>query len=301
MTALLAMVTVLAWGCWIPLAQIVPGIAQRSRTFYVAIGNLVFATSALLVGGGQLSLGWRTFWLPLAGGVVWLFGNYAAFRSTEMIGLARAAGSWTPLNIIVAFVWGAVLFGELDHLSVDRFIALGLALVCVLVGVSFIVRSQGTQDISAAAADGNALVRDHRRGLLYAGAAGVLWGSYFVPAQWAKVPAHIGNFPLAIGIFLGACTLTLGTEAPERLPARFTAVQLLAGMLFGLGNVALLGLVARIGTGVGFTIAQLSLIVNVTVGILVFKVPAPRSHAARVALVGIVVAGVGGIAIGALR
>lgn len=141
----------------------------------------------------------------------------------------------------------------------------------------------------------------YRRGLLYAGAAGVLWGSYFVPAQWAKVPAQIGNFPLAIGVVLGVCALALRTGAPERLGARHTAVQLLAGALFGVGNVALLGLVARIGTGVGFTIAQLSLIVNVGVGIFVFKVPAPRSHAARVALLGILFAGVGGITIGALR
>jgi len=305
MTALLALVTVLAWGCWIPVAQIVPGIAQHSRTFYVAIGNLVFATFALFVGGGHLSFGWQAFWLPLAGGVVWTFGNYAAFRSTETIGLARAAGSWTPLNIIVAFIWGALLFGELDHLSIGRSTALGLGLICVLVGVSFIVRSQSVQELSAPDAHGdtdvNVRIRDYRRGLLYAGVAGVLWGSYFVPAQWAKVPANIGNFPLAIGIVLGACALALHTGVPERLPVRHTAVQLLAGMLFGLGNVALLGLVARIGTGVGFTIAQLSLVVNVSVGIFVFKVPAPRSHAARVALVGIAFAGVGGIAIGALR
>jgi glucose uptake protein len=55
-----------------------------------------------------------------------------------------------------------------------------------------------------------------------------------------------------------------------------------------------------VGTGVGFTIAQLSLLVNVSVGIFVFKVPKPGSHAARVALVGILLAGVGGIVIGNL-
>jgi len=39
----------------------------------------------------------------------------------------------------------------------------------------------------------------------------------------------------------------------------------------------------------------------VTIGILVFKVPKPGSRAARVALVGIFFAGVGGILIGNLR
>jgi glucose uptake protein len=41
--------------------------------------------------------------------------------------------------------------------------------------------------------------------------------------------------------------------------------------------------------------------VNASIGIWVFKVPPPGSRAARVALVGILLAGVGGGVIGVLR
>ena len=99
MTVLLSVVTVLAWGSWIPIAQAAAGIAQRVRALYVAVGNLVIATAALVLGGGELGLGWKQFWLPLAGGLVWVAGNYAAFRATDLIGLARAAGSWTPSTL----------------------------------------------------------------------------------------------------------------------------------------------------------------------------------------------------------
>ena len=101
MTALLALVTVVSWGTWIPLAQAVPGVLQRSRTFYVTVGNAVFAAVALVASGGHLSFGWREFWLPFVGGLVWTAGNYSAFRASEAIGLARAAGSWTPLNVSI--------------------------------------------------------------------------------------------------------------------------------------------------------------------------------------------------------
>src|ERR1019366_7594637 len=124
MTALLALITVLAWGFWIPVAQAMPGVPQRSRIFYVALGNVAFAVSAVAVGGGHLSFGWREFWFPLVGGVVWIGGNYSAFRATETVGLARASGSWTPLNIIVAFVWGALLFGELSSFTTANFVVL---------------------------------------------------------------------------------------------------------------------------------------------------------------------------------
>ena len=321
MTALLALVTVVSWGTWIPLAQAVPGVPQRSRTFYVTVGNAVFAAGALVASGGHLSFGWREFWLPFVGGLVWTAGNYSAFRASEAIGLARAAGSWTPLNIITAFVWGAFLFGELDSFSAARFALVATALVLVLVGVLLIVSSQeerpakalvqgaapawdrkragATQAGQAASAATGA--SSNRRGLLWASAAGVLWGSYFVPAQWAKVPTQVANFPLALGILAAGLALALPAGEPVRLSLRVTTVQLTAGLLFGIGNLALLGLVSRVGTGVGFTIAQLSLLVNASIGIWVFKVPRPGSRAANIALAGILVAGVGGGLIGAVR
>jgi glucose uptake protein len=246
--------------------------------------------------------------------VVWIGGNYFAFRATESVGLARASGSWTPLNIIVAFVWGALLFGEFSSFTSANFAVLGTGLVLILAGILFIVGSQNAQGGGTTAAEMHAggarspdkssvpgTARSYRRGYLFAAAAGVLWGSYFVPAQWAKVPAQLGNFPLALGILAAGTLLVTTAGGPARLSPRVTAIQISAGVLFGIGNLALLGLVARVGTGVGFTIAQLSLLVNASVGIFVFKVPKPGSKAARVVIVGISLAGVGGILIGSLR
>jgi glucose uptake protein GlcU len=426
--ALLSLITVVSWGTWIPLAQAVRGVPQRTRTLYVTAGNVMFAGAALAVAGGHLGWGWRGFWLPVVGGVVWTSGNYSAFRASEAIGLARAAGSWAPLNIIVAFAWGAALFGELDGLSSTRFTVLGAALVLVVVGVLVIVRSQdagrgsapspvarlgagrqrppvtasatvvtsaptrpiaqtgsdaavpggsaaspapaglftsagsaaspgppespataapagsspsavpGGSDPSAVpavsgssatpagsgppvvpAGSGSSAVSagfparparslpasratgQHRRGLVWAAAAGVLWGSYFVPAQWAGVSAQVSDFPLAVGMLLGGLALALPRREPARLPARGVFANLAAGLLFGIGNLALLGLVSRVGTGVGFTIGQLSLLVNASIGIWLFKVPPPGSRAAKLAVVGILIAGSGGAIIGALR
>jgi hypothetical protein len=245
-TALLALGTVLAWGLWIPMAQVLPGVPQSSRTFYATLSNAVFATVALAAGGGHVSLGWRGFWLPLLGGIVWTGGNYSAFKASEAIGLARAAGSWTPLNIITVFIWGAFLFGELDGFSAARFVVLGGALAFVVAGVLCIIRSQdarggdgGPSVAVAVAGAGPASPRplaapgpvaggagSARSGLIYSGAAGVLWGSYFVPAQWAKGPAQVSNFPLALGILGAGAVLVLCTGGPARLRPGMAVVQL---------------------------------------------------------------------------
>jgi glucose uptake protein len=305
MGVLLSAVTVLAWGTWIPLAQVVAGVPQRSRTLYVTLGNLIVASAALAIGSGSLAFGWRTFWLPLSGGVVWTIGNVAAFRAIETIGLARAAGTWTPLNIATAFVWGALLFGEVAHLDPVRIAVLLAGFVVMSIGVVIVVSSTHRQPEDHEGPTDPAGMRrgsDSRRvGMLWAVAAGLLWGSYFVPAQWSKTPAHVANFPLAIGALLAGLVLAVSSSARVRTPPRVTTIQVAAGVLFGIGNVTLLSLVARVGTGVGFTIAQLSLLVNVIIGIWVFKVPPPGTRPARVAIAGIVIAGVSGCAIGALR
>jgi glucose uptake protein len=298
-TALLSLITVLAWGTWIPVAQAVPGVPQRTRTLYVTVGNVMFAGAVLAVAGGHLAFGWRTFWLPLVGGLVWTLGNYCAFQASEAIGLARAAGSWTPLNIIIAFAWGAALFGELDRFTGTRFAILAGALLLVVTGVLVIVRSQGAGTAAGPAAGPAA--GTYRRGLIWAAGAGVLWGSYFVPAQWAGVSAQVGNFPLAVGILVGGLALAVSGGRPVRLDAKGVTTHLLAGLLFGIGNLALLGLVSRVGTGAGFTIGQLSLLVNASVGIWVFRVPPPGSFAAKLVMTGILIAGAGGAVIGTLR
>ena len=309
MTVLLAIVLVAALGTWIPLAQLLPGTPQRTRIFYVAVGNAVFAGIALLAGGADLVFGWRGFWLPLAGGVVWTAGNYCVFQASKTIGLARAAGTWTPLNIIVAFAWGALLFGELDGFSQARFAILGVAFLAVVAGVLLIAGSRdgpsgqpsSSSPRPAAAAESGRRATTARAGLLWAGGAGVLWGSYFVPAQWAAVPAQVSDFPLALGILGAALALALPAGEPVKLGVRATSAQLGAGVLFGIGNLALLALVARVGTGTGFTIAQLSLLVNASVGVWVFHVPEPGTRQARKVLAGIVLAGIGGCVIAAMR
>ena len=294
MTALLAVVTVAAFGTWIPLAQLLPGTPERTRIFSVAAGNVVFAGIALLASGADLTLGWRDFWLPLAGGVVWSGGNYCVFQASRRVGLARAAGTWTPLNIVVAFVWGALLFGELDGISGARFAVLGVAFLAVVLGVLLIAGAREEPDSRRPATSA-------RAGLLWAGGAGVLWGSYFVPAQWAAVPAQVSDFPLALGILAGSLALALPAGEPVRPDVRGTSALLGAGVLFGIGNLTLLGLVARVGTGTGFTIAQLSLLVNASLGIWIFRVPEPGTRQARIVVAGIVLAGLGGGAIATLR
>ena len=140
-----------------------------------------------------------------------------------------------------------------------------------------------------------------RLGYLGAVGAGVLWASYFIPIQFAGVSMWVGAFPMALGMFAASIVLVGITRKSVRLDGgRDVARTLLSGALWTAGNFGMLLMVDRFGTGRGFTITQLSVVVNALVGIFVLKDPAPKSRAALLTFVGCVIATAGAILLGNL-
>jgi glucose uptake protein len=291
-----ALITITAWGTWIGLSYTAKESRNEVKTFYVTIGNLIFAGCAVLTQPATKAvvLSWTGFWAPLVGGVLWAAGSLFGFLGTSRIGLARAAGIWTPLNIGMGFVWGVLLFGEFAHAGAGGLALLGVSLALIIVGLLLISRARY-----------EAGVLPRRRllgGLAAAALTGVLWGSYFVPAQAAKTSAWSANFPLALGMLIGGTILTLVRRQKPTLPrSRDYLILPACGAVWGIGNLAMLLMVGLIGTAKGFTIAQLSLPVNALVGIYFFHEPKPRSRAATITLTGIAIAGIGGVLLGNLR
>jgi glucose uptake protein len=286
-----AIITVLAWGTWLIPSQGVSYKNQQIKTFHVAAANLVLATLVILVTGfDQLSM--QVFWPPFIGGLIWALGAFCAFTGTSKIGIAKAFGVWAPLNIIVGIIWGAILFQEFPNTGLGNTILLVAAIMIIVVGVLMIIFAKGSGEKS----------RDRRTlliGLAGAVGAGVLWGSYFIPIKLSNVSVWAATFPLAVGIFAGSLLLALLSQQSLRLARRSDYPRTyLTGILWGVGNYGMLLLVDQIGAGRGFTIAQLSLVVNALLGVFWLRDPEPKSRAAIYVLVGSLLATVGCILLG---
>jgi glucose uptake protein GlcU len=294
-----ALTTVLAWGAWIGVAQAAGPIPLARRTLYVTIGNLLFA----LVAAGMITSAQpaapMSLWswsFPFAGGFLWAVGNLCAFAGVGGLGIARAAAIWTSINVLTALVWGGLLFHEFAPAGDGSVARLAIALVALLSGLLIVVLAGGRGDADV----GTSALRS---AVLASLAAGVLWGSYFVPAQASGLSPRLANVPLAAGMVAGAVVLAVVRSHPTVRLGRWQAYPVLlgAGALWGVGNLGMLVLVERIGTGKGYAIAQLGLVVNAMVGIFIFHVPRPRSHAAKMTLCGAVLATIGGVLVGQSR
>jgi glucose uptake protein len=75
----------------------------------------------------------------------------------------------------------------------------------------------------------------------------------------------------------------------------------ITGVLWGVGNYGMLLLVDTLGAGKGFTISQLSVVVNALIGVFILKNPTPKSRTAGFILAGSFLATLGGIVLGNLK
>jgi len=291
---LYAVITVLAWGTWLAPSQEVRFASQEIKTFYVAFANLALAL-VVTFSMGLVRASLMVFWFPFLGGLVWAVSSLCAFTATRHIGIAKAFGIWAPLNIVVSLLWGALLLSEFPDAGLKYRILLIVSVLILLAGVLLILLSKGEREI---ATNGKSFLV----GVAGAAGAGVLWGSYFIPLKYASVSMWVGALPLAIGIFTGSSVLALLSRKTFRLEKRMDFYRAgLTGVLWGIGNYGMLLLVEQLGAGRGFTIAQLSVVVNALVGIYWLREPEPKTRAAGLTLVGCLLATLGGVLLGSLE
>ena len=294
LTVLYAAITLLGWGPWLTPSQKVVFPSQQIKTLYVVATNLVIATVIALWQGSMWELDATTFGLSFLGGLIWAGGGLCAFTGTNKLGMVKALGIWTPLNIVVSLVWGAVLFQEFVDLNGTTILLLIAATLSILVGVWLVIFSKG-------AGKGELKQGAFRLGLAGAVGAGILWGSYFIPVKYSGVSPWAGTFPLALGMASGGTVLALLSRQSWRLASPGDYVRVcLTGALWSMGNYGMLLLVGIIGAGKGFTISQLSIIINALISIYWLHEPAPKTRAARLTFAGCVLATLGGIVLGNL-
>lgn len=296
-SAVYILIVLLGWGTWLIFSQNVRYPNPQVKNFYVTIANLVLSFIVLLiVGMDQLSsLSPGAIALLFAGGLIWALGGLTAFTGTSLIGTAAAFGIWAPLNIIVSMLWGALLFAEFPNSDAQTLIRLFAALAAVIGGILLIIFSRG-KDKTQKTGKQAALL-----GYLMAVGAGVFWGSYYIPIEFAQVSMWVGAFPMAVGMLVGSTLLMFLAKKSPRLEKTGDVLRtLLTGALWSAGNYGMLLLVGAIGAGRGYAISQISLVVNALVSILILRDPHPKTKTAWLMLLGCVLATVGAILLGSL-
>jgi glucose uptake protein len=107
---------------------------------------------------------------------------------------------------------------------------------------------------------------------------------------------------MACGMFGGCLAIVLASRRSLKLERGADLLRTgCSGLLWACGNYGMLLLVQALGSGRGFTISQLAVVVNALCGIYLLKDPSPGSRAARLSLAGCVMATAGAILLGNMK
>lgn len=299
-----ALMCVMAWGSWLVPSQNVKFSNEQAKAFYVALSTLISMIIVVVIRGELGDLGSGAAWVPVLGGLIWAVSAYCAFLACNHIGLAKAFGIWAPLNIITSFFWGLVLFGQFrDANLMLGMLAFGSVSVAI-VGILMIIFAGGADS------EGKDASKKPMLGLAGAIGAGVLWGTYYIPSAWlsrtaedaTEISAYASALPLAVGMLIGSTILVILSGKSPKLPDTGSYVRALSsGVLWAIGNTTMLLMVKAIGPGPGYTIASLCVVVNALWGVFYFKDPHPKSRAAKLTIIGIIIATFAGIILGNLE
>ncbi len=297
-------------GAWLGAAEaptklVTVGISPVVVSLLMVAGVFLarWSVPALVRGTGQVGWDLRqaphlVVWGVLAG-CLWAVANTLTIFAIRDVGLSIAFPLWN-MNSLIGIFWGIVLFNELRNAGARRwFSVLGGALLMFL-GACVLAYASSTQTTPEHAL----------RGIVAALAAGVLWGTMYVPYRKAYLT---GMNPLSFVAFFTIgelATMTIlalsysgGTSALVRELLKAKEVLfwlLLGGFVWVIGDVFQQYAAKYVGISRGIPLSNTNQLWGMAWGILVFGELRGRGLSLYVQVIGgslLMAAGAGAIAL----
>ena len=297
-------------GAWLGAAEaptklVTIGISPFVISLLMVAGVFLarWSVPALVRGTGQIAWDLRqaphlVVWGVLAG-CLWAVANTLTIFAIRDVGLSIAFPLWN-MNSLVGIFWGVVLFNELHHAGVRRWLSVLGGAVFMFVGTLLLAWAS-----SAEATQQHAL-----HGVLAALAAGVLWGTMYVPYRKAYLTgmnpmSFVAFFTIGELVTMGILALTYvgGVSALARELVKMREVLfwlLLGGFIWVIGDLLQQYAAKYVGISRGIPLSNTNQLWGLAWGVLVFGELRGRGLSLYAQVIGgslLVVAGAGRIAL----
>ena len=263
MHILIALLPSLLWGTMALLNAAFPTDLRRQNTFVIAGGGAASLLTSPLTGAAWSlrALAWGSL-----SGLLWSIGIVLVIKGFQTWGASRTMPLTTVLQLALNGLIGVVLLGEW---RAPGAMGLGMsAIALVIVG-----------GVAGAWQEGDGVgpsPRMRRTGALATVCSAVFLAIYPGMLRLAHVSSADAVGPMGIGLLVGAviASRVLPDNGPLRGPGAIPA--LLSGVVWALGNIALLRSTAIVGVAAGFTFSQLGFVIATLGSIFLLKEPRTR-------------------------
>lgn len=259
---LAAMLAAVAWGSYtVPLKRI-QGVDPFRFQIWLSLG---IASTSMLVGVLQ---GMRSFsFWGVADGLYWSLGAALSFLAVQKEGLSGAAARWMGTAILVSFASGILVLHERVQVSYAAF-----GILFLLVGLFFGTQSSAPQSAEKEGPSKLSIWRNWR-----SFAAGIIFGTYFLPVHFSGVDTLDIVAPLGVGIAIGALILWAVMKPKPMAAWSHGWISVGCGIAWNVASIASLYAAKILGLAIGFPLTQLALLVSIAWGVFVFGEAQSRS------------------------
>ena len=286
MHILIALLPSLLWGTMALLNAAFPTDPRRQNTFVIAGGGAASLLTSPLAGAAwsPRSLVWGSL-----SGLLWSIGIVLVIKGFQTWGASRTMPLTTALQLALNGLIGVVLLGEWRAPG-----AMGLGLGAIVLVIAGGAAGAWQEGDGAGSGPGPGA---RRIGALATVCSAVFLAVYPGMLRLARVSSADAVGPMGIGLLVGAviASCVLPDNDPLRGPGAIPA--LLSGVVWALGNIALLRSTAIVGVAAGFTFSQLGFVIATLGSIFLLKEPRTRREIA-VVLAGIAAALAGVVLMG---
>ena len=267
-------------GAWLGAAEaptklVTIGISPFVISLLMVAGVFLarWSVPALVRGTGQIAWDLRqaphlVVWGVLAG-CLWAVANTLTIFAIRDVGLSIAFPLWN-MNSLVGIFWGVVLFNELHHAGVRRWLSVLGGAMLMFVGALLLAWAS-----SAETTPQHAL-----HGVLAALAAGVLWGTMYIPYRKAYLTgmnplSFVAFFTIGELVTMGILALTYvgGVSALVRELVKTREVLfwlLLGGFIWVIGDLLQQYAAKYVGISRGIPLSNTNQLWGLAWGVLVF-------------------------------
>ncbi len=245
---LLALLAAVCWGSLVLISVKLGGNAY-SQTLGITLGAFLFAVIMLFFSEPVFN---PTVWIVgMISGGLWAIGQTGQFISVKYIGVSKTVPISTGMQLIGTSLFGLIVFNEW---STKAQIIMGIiALCCLIAGV--ILNSVGNDSDE----EGSQL----KKGLITLTLSSLGYIGYVVIIRWYEIDGWSAILPQASGMLIVGLVIGFWKHAFNK----YTVRNMLSGLVWATGNIALLLSVPKIGVATSYSLSQTGIVISTLGGI----------------------------------
>ncbi|MCO7126644.1 GRP family sugar transporter [Sporolactobacillus shoreicorticis] len=250
---MISLIPALLWGT-LPLVSAKVGGTPHHQVFGMTIGALFFSMALFFFIPPQLNA--AVISVSLLSGLFWAVGQFYQFAAMKILGVSKTMPLSTGMQLAGVALCGIFIFREWD--TAFRMIIGLSALALIVIGVLLTSRERRSKEKNT---------HPVFKGLVLLAVSTFGYISYLVILRLFRIDGWSAILPQSIGMIIGA--VILSGKKVKMLHNRHTAFNIISGLMWAGGNLALLIATKLEGVAISFSMSQIGTVLSTLGGIFI--------------------------------